>query len=113
MELSLLKIYKIPKKIATKTFSTPSVSDSFNPYFILFYRAGNTGGGASYSFSPPSTFLRSKKERVSKQNLLKGCPQGQNVIVLTILERLEFETFSCRPTIVADNTFQCSMAPLL
>ena len=36
-----------------------------------------------------------KKERVSKQKLLKGCHQGQNIIVLTILEHLELENFSC------------------
>ena len=48
---------------------------------------------------------KGKQERVSKQKLLKGCHQGQNFIVLTILERLEFETISCRPTMVADNTF--------
>ena len=48
-----------------------------------------------------------KKERVSKQKLLKGCHQGQNIIILTILERLEFKNFSYRPTMVADNTFQC------
>ena len=38
---------------------------------------------------------KAKKERVSKQKLLKGRHQGQNIIILTILERL---------------TFQCSMA---
>ena len=37
----------------------------------------------------------------------------QHIIVLTILGRLEFETFSCRPIMVADNTFQFSMAPPL
>ena len=37
------------------------------------------------------------KKRISKQKLLKGCHQGQNVTVLTILERLEFKKFSCRP----------------
>ena len=52
---------------------------------------------------------KGKKERVSKQKLLKGCcHQGQNIIVLTILECLEFENFPCRPTMVADNTFQCN-----
>ena len=56
---------------------------------------------------------KGKKERVSKQKLLKGCQQGQNIIVLAILERLEFETFSCRLTMVVDNTFQCSMGPPL
>ena len=38
---------------------------------------------------------KGKKERVSKQKLLKECHQGQNTIVLVILERLEFENFSC------------------
>ena len=46
-----------------------------------------------------------KKERVSKQKLLKDCHQGQNVTVLAILERLEFKNFSSWPTMVADNTF--------
>ena len=54
---------------------------------------------------------KSKKESVSKQKLLKDCHQGQNIIILAILERLEFENLSCRPTMVADNIFQCSMAP--
>ena len=56
---------------------------------------------------------RGKKERVSKQKLLKGCHQRKNIIVLAILERLDFENFSCGPTMVADNTFQCSMAPAI
>ena len=66
------------------------------------------------------TFLRSKKKKgnkekreiVSKQKLLKlkDCHQGENVTALAILERLEFKTFSCLPTMVADNTFQCSIA---
>ena len=69
--------------------------------------------------TPGHTFLhskkkigkqRGKKERISRQKLLKGCRQGQNVTVLAILECLEFKNFSCHPTMVADNTFQCSMA---
>ena len=56
---------------------------------------------------------KDKKERLSKQKLLKGCRQGQNVTVLVILERLEFKNFSCRPTMVTDNTFHCFMAPPL
>ena len=57
-------------------------------------------------------FMENKgKRKVSKQNLLKVCHEGQNVTVLAILERLEFKNFSCRPNMVADNTFQCSMAP--
>ena len=61
---------------------------------------GGKGGevGGHVLPPPPLTFLHSEKkkerqrekERVSKQKLLKGCHQGQNVIVLTILERLEF-----------------------
>ena len=67
----------------------------------------------------PSLFLcvakrkkgdKGKKDRVLKQKLLKGCHQGQNIIVLAILESLEFPNFSCRPTMVAGNTFQYSMA---
>ena len=54
---------------------------------------------------------KGKKERLSKQKLLKGCHQGQNVTVLAILERLEFKNFSSWPTMVAGNTCQCSMAP--
>ena len=66
----------------------------------------------------PPTFLRRKKwnqkeKKVSKQKLLKGCHQGQTDTVLAILERLEFKIFSCRSTMVAANTFQCSMAPPL
>ena len=34
-----------------------------------------------------------KKERVSKQKLLKRCHQGQNITVLAILERLQFKIF--------------------
>ena len=48
-----------------------------------------------------------------KAETIKGCHQGQNVTVLAILEYPEFKNFSCRPTMVVDNTFQCSMAPTL
>ena len=54
-----------------------------------------------------------KKERVSKQKLLKGCHQGQNVTVSAILESLEIKNFSCSLTVVAGIPFQCSMAPPL
>ena len=65
------------------------------------------------------TFFRSKKkkgdkgkkERFSKQKLLTGHQQGQNIIVLSIIERLEFENISWRPTMVPNNTFQCYMPP--
>ena len=39
---------------------------------------------------------KGKNERVSKQKLIKDYYQGQNIIVLAILERLEFENFSGR-----------------
>ena len=54
-----------------------------------------------------------EKKKVSKQKLLKDCHQFQNVTVLAILVRLEFKNFSCRPTMVADSTFQCATAPPL
>ena len=44
------------------------------------------------------------------QKLLKDCHQSQNVTVLAILERPEFKHFSCRLTMVANNTFECFMA---
>ena len=100
----------------------------FNPLFLLDWlksptyliqgrRHRRVPGG--HGLPPP--FFRSKKkirkkgkkERVSKQKLLKGYHQSQNVTVLAILERLEFKNFSCRPTMVADILFQCSMAPPL
>ena len=78
-------------------------------------RPATPGGQGGHD---PPTFLHKKKkgnkkrkERVSKQKLLKGYHQGKNVTVLAILERLEFKNFSFQPTIVADNTFQCSMVP--
>ena len=62
---------------------------------------------------PIFAWQKEKKERISKQNLFKGCYQGQNVTVLAILERLEFKNSSGRPAMVAGNTCQCSMAPAL
>ena len=68
---------------------------------------------------PTLTFLPSKmkkgkeRKKFSKQKLLKGCHQGQNGTVLDILERPKFKTFSCRPNMVAKNTFQCSAVPPL
>ena len=56
---------------------------------------------------------KTEKTRVSKQKLSKDCDQGQNATVLTILERLEFKKFSCQSTMVAEITFQYSVAPLI
>ena len=66
-----------------------------------------------FSVAKKKRETKGKKERLSKQKLLKGCHQGQDVTVLAILERLEFKNFSGRPTMVADNTCQFSMAPTL
>ena len=91
-------------------------------FFILFFqftnqqsrfiKAGDTEGRRevhgplpNFLYSKRKKGNKGKKERVSKQKLLKGCHQGRNVAALTILERL--------PTMVADNTFPCSMAPPL
>ena len=43
---------------------------------------------------------KGKMERVSKQKLLKGCHQFQNVTILAILGCLEFKKFSLRSTIL-------------
>ena len=60
---------------------------------------GEAGGGPLYfCVAKRAKGDNGKKERVSKQKLSKGCYQGQSIIVLTILERLEFEYFSYWPT---------------
>ena len=78
---------------------------------LLFVRVTFSLINIIFEFAEPATpavlapfpqFLRSKKkkgkqrkkERASKQKLLKGCHQGQNVTVLAILERLELKSFS-------------------
>ena len=48
-----------------------------------------------------------EKIRVSRQELLKGGHQGQNVTILVILETQEFKKCSCF------LTFHCSMVPPL
>ena len=73
---------------------------------------------ATFSNARPTTpakenMEKKRKKIIPEQKLLKGCHQGQNVTVLTILERLELKNFSCQPTMVADNAFQCSMVPPL
>ena len=57
---------------------------------------------ATFSNARPTTpakenMEKKRKKIIPEQKLLKGCHQGQNVTVLTILERLEFKKFSCRP----------------
>ena len=86
-------------------------------------RAGDTRGGRGAMpprpHPPPPIFFRSKNKIGKKRKkgksfkaktIKRGCHQRQNVTVLAILERLEFKKFSCRPTMLADIPFQCSMA---
>ena len=84
-------------------------------------RDGNTGGvggrgrggghgPANFCEQKENRKTKEKKERHSKQKLLKCCHQAQNVTVLAILEHLKFKIFSSRPTMLADYTCQCSMA---
>ena len=65
---------------------------------------GDRGGYAHIFCSKKKKGKQRKKERVSKQKLLKACHQGENVTVLAILERLEFKIFLVgqpwRPTIL-------------
>ena len=64
--------------------------------FVKKIRASDTGGRGDYG--TPRFYIakrkkenKEKKERFSKQKLLKGCHQGQSVAVLAILERLLFK----------------------
>ena len=69
--------------------------------FLPHLRAGDTGDAMAplhFCVAKRTKGDNGKKERVSKQKLSKGCHQGQSIIVLTILERLEFEYFSYWPT---------------
>ena len=81
------------------------------------HRAGGTGvnGGYDPLFCVAKTEKekKGKKEKVTKQKLLKVCHQDQNVTVLAILERLKFNKCYCQPTMVTNNIFQCSIAPAL
>ena len=59
---------------------------------------------------PPPTFLCSKKKKGRQRGKRKGF-KAETIKSLIILERLEYENFSCLKTMVADNTFQCSIPP--
>ena len=100
-------------------------SISHKVYYLSLSGPAKPGCRGCYAQSPPPPAAphfcaakrkkgnKGKKERVLKQKLLKGSHQGQNITVLPILKRIEFKNLSCRLTLVADNTFQCSMAPPL
>ena len=46
---------------------------------------------------------KGKKERVSKQKLLKGCNQIQNVIAIVILELVDFDDLGGRPILLVSH----------
>ena len=66
-------------------------------FYQCKYKAGDTGGRWGSCKKKigkhENSESKGKKERISKQKLLKGCHQGQNVAVLAILERLEIKNF--------------------
>ena len=86
-------------------------SSNYFTTILIFYR------GVPF----PPTFLQSKKKKGKqrekrksfKAEIIKRLSLRSNVTVLTILECLEFKTFFCRPTMVAENIFQCSVTPPL
>ena len=82
-------------------------------YSSNFVQGRRHQGGGTSSQRKMKKGKQKKKEKVSNQKSLKDCHQGHKITVLAILERLEFENFPCRPTVIVDNTFWCSMAPPL
>ena len=70
---------------------------------------GAVGSPTLFSVARRKKGNKKKLEGVSKQKLLKGCNNGINITVSVILERLKFNNL----IIVAENNFQCLMAPLL
>ena len=64
--------------------------------------------GGSPNFFSIAKAKKGKQRKIRRS--FKGCHQGQNATVLAILEHLEFKNFTSQPTMVAKNTFQCSMA---
>ena len=112
--LLLLSLILFSSVLSSSFLSTTTILDYSGPA-----KLGALGGWGDYGGSWFPKFFRTKekkkkrhkgkKERFSKQKLLNGCHQGQNIIVLTILESLGVKNCSCRSTMVADNTSQCSM----
>ena len=97
-----LKLCKVPKNVfltLRQYRSSQFFSISWKGTFMGTIDRASNIGGPGWLYPPRPTFLRSKKrkketkgkKRVSKQKLLKGYRQGENIIALTILERLEFE----------------------
>ena len=69
------------------------------------------GGHAPLLFCVTKRKKENKEKKIKR--LLKDCHQVQTFTVLDTLERLELKNFSFRLTMVAGNTFQCSIAPPL
>ena len=76
----------------------------FTQEIEVFQGRRNRVGGCGGSMPPPSPHSifclekkkkkgRTKERKSSKQKILKGCHQGQNVTLSVILERLEFKIF--------------------
>ena len=85
----------------------------YHSFIRVCYIGGGGHGPPLFCVAEWKKWNKEKKEIVSKQKLLKGCHQSQNVTVLVILECLKFKTLSCWSTMVSGNTFQCSIAPSL
>ena len=93
----------MPLNVNKKNFSYKKSLKT--PDILIKFTGPTTRGWGQSTPTHPSFFCvaerkkgkQRKKERASKQKLLKGCHQGQNVTVLAILERLEFKNFPCRP----------------
>ena len=77
--------------------------------------------GGRGAMPPPPTFLPSKKKK-GKQRKAKKTFKAENIKRLSLKSKLyclshsrasRIQNFSCRPTMVADNTSQCSMATAL
>ena len=90
-------------------------------FFMLYSRPVTPRRREHGGHGPPPTFLCRKRKNGNKgQNTkdfkaetIKRLLLRLSHTVLAILVRLEFKNFSFRPTMVADNTFQCSLAPPL
>ena len=83
-----------------------------------------TMGGCGPMVMVPSTFLRSKtnKQKKRKQRKKRNSFKAETVKSLSPTSKCHcfshsrsyrIQIFSCRSTVTAGNTFQCSMAPLL
>ena len=66
-----------------------SLKSSFSLRTI--YTGGGGGGGDGLLFSVAKKQRKTKGKKASKQQLLKGCHQGQSLTVLAVLKHLEIK----------------------